>query len=165
MKKQVRVIHDSSTVSTENSFEIKSEPTYVTDMKDEPVYYGNNSARGLFNYYKRSNSNSKLWKYNRQRTQHKSMSTHKYGWKTNPVYRNGNITKCSISQSIYHWYKECPYKIDDADGNQVKLSLFSKEVYNCFINKFAGETFNHAVLDSECTKTVCGESWLTILIL
>ena len=43
------MIHDSSSDSTENSFEIKSEPTYVTDMKDEPVYYANNSSRGRFN--------------------------------------------------------------------------------------------------------------------
>ena len=37
MKKQLKAIHDSSSVSAENSFEIKSEPTYVTDMKDEPA--------------------------------------------------------------------------------------------------------------------------------
>ena len=53
-----------------------------------------------------------------------------------------------------------PHKIDDSDGNQVKLSLFSKKVYNCYINKFVMKTFNHAVLDSGCTKTVCRESWL-----
>ena len=28
------------------------------------------------------------------------------------------------------------------------------------MNKFVGETFNHAFLVSECTKTVCEESWL-----
>ena len=33
-------------------------------------------------------------------------------------------------------------------------------MYNCYINKFVGETLNHAVLDSGCTKTVCGASWL-----
>ena len=88
------------------------------------------------------------------------MNTDKYGRKTNPINSNGNTTKCSICQSIYHWYKECPHKINYADGNQVKLSLFSKEIYNCYINKFVGETFNHAVLDSRCTKTMCRESWL-----
>ena len=58
MKKQLKAIHDSSSVSAENSFEIKSEPTYVTDMKDEPACYGNNSTRGRFNNYKRRNRNS-----------------------------------------------------------------------------------------------------------
>ena len=61
---------------------------------------------------------------------------------------------------VSHWYKECPHKIDDSDGNQVKLILFSKKVYNCYINKFVRKTFNHAVLDSGCTKTVYRESWL-----
>ena len=98
MKKQLKATHDSPSVSTENSFEIKSEPTYVTDMKDEPVYYGNNSTRGCFNNYKRGNSNSKQWKYNNPGTQHKSINTGKYGRRTNPVNSNGNITKCSICQ-------------------------------------------------------------------
>ena len=49
MKKRLKAINDSSSFSAENSFEIKSEPTYVTDMKDEPVYYANNSLRGRFN--------------------------------------------------------------------------------------------------------------------
>ena len=137
MKKLLKAIHDSF-----------------------PVHYENNSTRGRFSNYKRSNSNSKQWKYNNPGTQHKSMNTDKYGQKTNPINGNGNITKSSICHSICHWYKECPHKIDDADGNQVKLNLFSKEVYNCYTNKFVGETFNHAVLGSGRTKTVCGESWL-----
>ena len=65
-------------------------------MKDEPVYYGNNSTRGRFYNFKRSNSNSKQWKYNSPGTQHKSMNIDKYGGKTNPVNSNGNITKCSV---------------------------------------------------------------------
>ena len=77
----------------------------------------------------------------------------------NPVNSSGNITKCSICQSIYHWFRDCPYEVDDT-STQVKLSLFTDEVYNCYINKFVGETLNHAVLDSGCTKTVCGASWL-----
>ena len=77
----------------------------------------------------------------------------------NPVNSSGNIRKCSICQSIYHWFRDCPHKVDDT-STQVKLSLFTDEVYNCYINKFVGETLNHAVLDSGCTKTVCGASWL-----
>ena len=57
MKKQL-VIHDSSSVSTESSFEIKSEPTYVTDMKDEPICYGSNFLRRHFNNYKRGSSSA-----------------------------------------------------------------------------------------------------------
>ena len=102
MKKQLKLIHDNSSISTDNSFEIQSETTYLTDMKDEPVYWGNNSTTRRFNNYKRGNSNSKQWKYNSPGTQHKSMNTDKYGRKTNPENSNRNITKCSTCQSIYH---------------------------------------------------------------
>ena len=34
------------------------------------------------------------------------------------------------------------------------------DVHNCYIDKFVGETLNHAVLDSGCTENVCGTSWL-----
>ena len=40
-EKQLKVIHNSSSVSRGNSFEKKSEPPYKTDLKDEPVYYRN----------------------------------------------------------------------------------------------------------------------------
>ena len=30
------------------------------------------------------------------------------------------------------------------------------------INTLLGETFNMALLDSGCTKTVCGEAWLEL---
>ena len=75
----------------------------------------------------------------------------KYGHKMNPVNSSGNIKKCSICQSIYHWFRDCPHKLDDT-STQVKLSLFTDEVYNCYINKFVGETLNHAILDNGCTK-------------
>ena len=42
---------------------------------------------------------------------------------------------------------------------EYKIPL-NDELYNCYINKFVDVTLNHAVLDSGCTKTVCGLSWL-----
>ena len=42
----------------------------------------------------------------------------------------------------------------------VTLTLCKDELCNCYINKFVGETLNHAVLDSGCTKTVCELSLL-----
>ena len=46
----------------------------------------------------------------------------------------------------------------------IKLSLFSKEFHNFYINKFVGDTFNHTALDSGCTKTFCEESWVNSYI-
>lgn len=58
-------------------------------------------------------------------------------------------------------FGEFPHKIDGSKyENDVKLSLFMNDVYNSQIDKFAGKTLNHAVLDSGCTKHVCSASWL-----
>ena len=42
----------------------------------------------------------------------------------------------------------------------VQITLFTEEMHECYITKFVGETFHCAVLDSGCTKNVCGEVWL-----
>ena len=46
-------------------------------------------------------------------------------------------------------------------SDDVSITLFSQEMHECYMAKFVGETLNCAVLDSGCTKNVCGESWLT----
>ena len=148
-KKQLKAIHDSSSSNSIGSFEIKSEPTFVNETKDEHTFYGNSSSnRGKFNSKRGYNNGGKQWRVNNQQ---KFFNTDKYGRKMNPLNSSGNITKCSICQSIYHWVRDCPHKVDDT-STQVKLSLFTDEVYNCYINKFVGETLNHAILDSGCTK-------------
>ena len=45
----------------------------------------------------------------------KLVNTNKYGRKINPMNSSGNITKCFICQSIYHWHKECPHRVDVSD--------------------------------------------------
>ena len=41
-----------------------------------------------------------------------------------------------------------------------KKTLFTQDIQKCYIEKFVGETLNCAVLDSGCTKNVCGKAWL-----
>ena len=40
--------------------------------------------------------------------------------------------------------------------NEIKLQYYTEEVFHTL----SEETANMAVLDSGCTKTVCGEDWL-----
>ena len=73
------------------------------------------------------------------------------------VYLNAH----TISQSIYHWLIECPQRVeDDTEEKQVKLTLCNDELYNCYIGRIVDETLDHAALNSECTRTVCGLSGL-----
>ena len=61
---------------------------------------------------------------------------------------------------MYHWAYDCLNKVQDT-SHDVNITLFSQEMHECCMTKFVGETLNCAVLDSGCTKNVCGESWLT----
>ena len=45
-------------------------------------------------------------------------------------------------------------------SNNVKITLFTQDVHNCYIEKFVGETLNCTVLDTGYTKNVCRQSWL-----
>ena len=54
-----------------------------------------------------------------------------------------------------HWVSQCPYKEE-----QENVTLYSsKEIESQYSKEFMSETFNSAVLDSGCSKTVCGEVW------
>ena len=83
--------------------------------------------------------------------------------KLNPVNSSGKVLRCSVCQSIYHFAKDCPHN-EYNKLNENKVTLFTQEVQKCFIENFLGETLNLAVLDSGCTKTVCGEEWLKCYI-
>ena len=40
------------------------------------------------------------------------------------------------------------------------ITLFTESVQSCYIENFLGQTLSNAILDSGCTQTVHGESWL-----
>ena len=54
-------------------------------------------------------------------------------------------------------FKDCPHNVQ---GSNNKVALFMQEVQKCYVQNFLGETLNLTVLDSGCTKTVCGQEWL-----
>ncbi|XP_034552315.1 uncharacterized protein LOC117821880 isoform X2 [Notolabrus celidotus] len=88
---------------------------------------------------------------------------------TNPLDRYGRRTRCAVCQSTYHWAKDCPHK-----NEQVKLTedeRMTNVVEECNITLlskdslsdteiFMVESLGSAVIDTACTRTVCGEKWL-----
>ena len=172
MKKQLKAIEDNSSIQSETNFQTKSEPSFLAEANNEhPTLLSNNSYRnrGRFNNNRRGGNNyssqgsrqSQSYNSNNGTNSSVSVNRDKWGRKTNPLNSSGKISKCTICQSMYHWFRECPHRVDDdSEEKQIKLTLFNDELYNSYINKFVGETLNHAVLHSRCTKTVCGISWL-----
>ena len=43
---------------------------------------------------------------------------------------------------------------------KVHITLFSKPNQECYVENFLGETLSYAIIDSGCTKRVCGKLWL-----
>ncbi|XP_039900576.1 uncharacterized protein LOC120741662 [Simochromis diagramma] len=85
---------------------------------------------------------------------------------TNPLDKFGKRTRCAICQSTYHWAKDCPHR----NGDQVKLTEDGK-VEECNITLytkasmtdseiFLTEALGSAIIDTACTRTVCGQKWL-----
>ena len=80
---------------------------------------------------------------------------------TNPMDRQGRRTKCAVCSSVFHWAKDCPHKdvkyVEEAED--CDIVMFAKEIQNHNI-VFMTESFGSAILDTACTRTVCGSKWL-----
>ena len=72
-------------------------------------------------------------------------------------YINGEVSRCNVCQSIFHWERDCTDKRLEFLHLLLKyrnvtlrtlLVKHSTLLFCCFV-----------VLDSGCTKTVCGKVW------
>ena len=73
----------------------------------------------------------------------------------NLIDRNtGEILRCNICKDIFYFVRDCPDYVSGfpKKKNEIKLQYYLEEVFHTL----SEETANMAVLDSGCTKTVCG---------
>ncbi|KAG7489765.1 bifunctional UDP-N-acetylglucosamine transferase and deubiquitinase ALG13 isoform X2 [Solea senegalensis] len=88
---------------------------------------------------------------------------------TNPFDKHGRRTRCAVCQSKYHWAKDCPNKKEHV--NLTKDEGLKHDIEECNITLFSNESLSEtaifmvealgsAVIDTACTRTVCGEKWL-----
>ena len=120
---------------------VKFEPTLMADS-NEVLYSRNRYQQRKFGQYN-----------NRQHGNWEDKS--KNGQKVNPTGFNGKPTKCKICESILHYARDCPHRRPIED----KITLFvgPKQEDLCL---FTSEARNSAVLDSGCTASVAGQSWV-----
>ena len=95
----------------------------------------------------------------------------------NPRDHRGNPTVCRKCRSTYHWWENCPHVTPQERSNASRKRVFyndnsvKEDLYIALFQKVTptspdeviclmGETINKAVIDSGCTKSCCGESWL-----
>lgn len=143
MKEQIKIfshtINFSGLVIEESNIKVE---TYI----DQDIYYGNSSKfytpKKSYNPRFRSNKNDR------------PLNGKHFTKKTNPSDKNGEISKCNVRGSIYHWTKQHPdfYENIMRSKDESKMTLVGENV-DTLIEK----TLNMAVIDSKCTKTVYGD--------
>lgn len=85
---------------------------------------------------------------------------------TNPLDKFGKRSRCAVCQSTYHWARDCPHKkneqvrlTEDENVDEVNITLLTQDpVPDAEI--FLTESLGSAIIDTACTRTVCGEKWL-----
>ena len=96
----------------------------------------------------------------------------------NPRDARGNVTTCAVCNSWYHWAKDCPDRAEvfeaSACDNDNQATKQDEEVFVTLFTRDAcdgrsgersktegllGETLGYGIIDSGCSKTVCGEVW------
>ena len=89
-----------------------------------------------------------------------SQSSQRISRRINPLDANGEICHFYTSGSIFHWSYACPDSYESRDPVKEKDSDVQIQLLEETMETLIGETLRMAVLDSGCTKTVSGETWL-----
>ena len=99
---------------------------------------------------------------------------------TNPLGKDGNVTRCLVCESKFHWARDCPDSYennkDSSEKNKPKgkVEQYEEDTESVHFSLFMGYTNASgcsklqnlikdskgcAVLDSGCSTTVCGVEW------
>lgn len=182
MKDTIKRVYGSSMNVTldSNNINIKEEPSFECT---ESAYYNNpNWRRGRWNGRGRGfrARGARSLANNRGA----SANTNRSARKLNPLDKAGNVSRCNICDSKFHWAGKCPdayenmgfhdskYIVDNdnkedvEEAAEVHLSLFigytngKVDKKERKLNTLVKDAADCALLDSGCSKTVCGDVWL-----
>ena len=162
MKKQLKkvLLDPSKTQSLSGSHSSYSSPSSSSPaVKVEPevedVYYGYNT-RGYYNG-------------NRRKTY---SNNNRSNYRNSGGIRKKDDDRCFKCGSIFHWANTCPDASRNAKPKETKFNLLADIVDipdtidvlvgtnpRGDIKELLGECLGMAILDSGCSKTVCGETW------
>lgn len=82
---------------------------------------------------------------------------------TNPLGPDGNPLKCRVCESIFHFIRDCPDSYENRDrqmeGKDEEAVLFTGNQVE-EMQTLVTESINAAVLDSACSSTVAGKTWM-----
>lgn len=75
--------------------------------------------------------------------------------KLNPKDRWGNVSRCAVCDSKYHWVADCPHKhAAEEKSDAVHVTLYTDNGGTAM-----EDCYGIAILDSGCSSSVCGQEW------
>ena len=155
------------------------------NLKEEPVFYGQNSQNDRNWGSKRFDGNRRGPNKHRRGRGGDQSARGGRGYVTPQKPQNrrgadGKVTQCAVCSSRYHWAKDCPeiphdgqnavafteddgydrYDGDDGPEDDSRITLFQKCDNDDTLKWFLGESIGCAIVDSGCSKNVAGTSWV-----
>ena len=163
-----------STVREENVF-IKSEPVFNCDSVRSETALNVRGGRGRPNRFRGGRGFTGRFLRNRG-NKGPGDDSRGYGRRQlNPTDKDGQISRCLICDSKFHWAKDCPDSYENSasanflennnnsNAADVDLSLFvclnSNEGGASKQEILVSESDKCALLDTGCSTTVCGQRW------
>lgn len=152
---------------------VKVEPV----LENEALYGSSSRARGRSRRYGMRPTYRGATNY-RQDSSILARSNSSTCSRNNPLNPDGSVSICAICSSRMHWAKHCPHAFerqtssvlygDDCDqpyydehDEEVEITLMAaSDASDVKMDSLLGETIGKVLLDSGCSKTVCGEQWL-----
>ena len=168
MKTQLRKIFGDSNNITDcgDLVKVKVENTHDSFLQED-VYYGRAGSYNFKSGYSGlSKQKTRGYNQNPKFLPKKSFERGKNvsGRGRNPPNSKGDITRCTICESINHWMSNCPDKVyfeqDDEDVEDNVTLYQSNLITDEHMRTFVSESFNCAILDSGATSTVAGKTWI-----
>ena len=154
-------------------------------VKTEPVFCGNSKEIYYANRGQRLRKSAGRYSY-RGRGRGESMSN-SAGFgnrgsnrRLNPLGRDGQVSRCVICDSCYHWARYCPHSYENneisrarqcepgggsGEEHMIQMSLFvgytsEESSKQTKVERLVEESRNCGILDTGCSTTVCGQQWL-----
>ena len=165
-----RVFCDDAPKSEGSSLQIKSEPVfYGNEERDQTAQQtrGGRGGRGRRQWRGVRGGRRSLTGANRTPVAARG------GRRSNPQNADGEVSRCFICDSKFHWARECPDSYENSN-NEVLAATEEDNEESAQLSLFVGYTGNGrstklksliteaaecAVLDSGCSNTVCGLEW------